>query len=99
MCFSKVFLEDVTSHKIVVIRKAVPEVEIARKKIAYIYALFCQCLRPRRPERSTEECLLASGAYLPVSSPHRDLLAIGTHPEVLGVGPFELGDAEREVVA
>ena len=99
MGFSEVFLKDVAPNEIVVIRKAVPEVEIAREKIAYIHALFRQCLRPRRPERSTEECLLASGAHLPVSSPHRDLLAIGAHPEVLGVGSFELGEAEREVVA
>ena len=80
------------------IRKAVPEVEIAREEIGDVHALFRQRLCPGRAEGRAEERVLARGADLPVRSPHRNFLPIRAHAEVLGVRSLKLGEAKRKVV-
>jgi hypothetical protein len=92
-------LEHVAPHEIVVLRKLVPQEEVAGEEVRDVHALAGEGLGPRLAEGGAEARPTATGAHdAPVLQHHGLLLAVTAHAEVLGIGALLLAEAEFEVL-
>src|SRR5262249_20314876 len=95
----EVLFEDVAAHQVVVIGKALPQVEVAGEKVGDVHALLGQRFRTRRPERRAKLRIAARIANRTARSHYRQLCAARTDAEVLRIRSLDLSLAQRVVVA